>query len=125
MKDIIKESFRDLLANRQILVLLCLSIVFAFVFSIYLCFSIHSSELQLVSHYSAFGETHLYRDQWFYLFSFVIFQIIIAFINAVISVKLLTVKGRSIAIMFSWLGVLLLILGWLMALAIINVWIPI
>jgi hypothetical protein len=87
-------------------------------------FSIHFSELQLVSHYSAFGFTHLYRDQWFYLFVFVIFGLIVAFVNSIIAVKIMIVKGRTLAILITWLGIGILFLGWITASVVLNVWTP-
>jgi hypothetical protein len=124
MKEIIKDSFKNLVADRYLLLLLSVLILMALSFSVIIALSIHPSELQLVSHYSAFGVTHLYRDQWFYLLVFVAFELVAAALHALISVKLLITKGRSIAIMFAWYGIGIVILGLVTALAVINYWIP-
>jgi hypothetical protein len=100
--------------------MLMLSVVAAIVIGL----SIHSSELQLVSHYSAFGITHLYRDQWFYLSVFVVFEIVVAILHSIISIKLLIAKGRSLAVLFAWSGVGVVLLGWITAVAVLNVWTP-
>jgi len=124
MKKIIKESLKQLVADRYLLIVISLMLVLSVVAAIVIGLSIHSSELQLVSHYSAFGITHLYRDQWFYLSVFVVFEIIVAILHSIISVKLLIAKGRSLAVMFAWSGVGIVLLGWITAVAVLNVWTP-
>lgn len=124
MKNIIKESFQKILADRYLLVLLSFSIILSIVFSIFIGLSIHSSELQLVSHYSAYGITHLYRDQWFYLYVFIFFELATCFLHGTIAVKLLTVKSREFALAFLWLGIAVMVIGFAVASSVINVWTP-
>jgi hypothetical protein len=124
MKEIVKDSFKKLVADRYLLMLISALLLLALVFAVVIGLSIHPSEMQLISHYSSFGVSHYYRDQWFYLLVFVAFELIAASLHAVISTKLLVLKGRSLAIMFAWYGVAIIILGNVTALAVINAWIP-
>jgi len=124
MKEILKNSFTELISDRYLVILLSSMIVFAIVSSIIIGLSIHPSEFQLVSHYSAYGISHYYRDQWYYLFVFVFFVIFAALIHIAISVKLLLAKGRSIAILFAWSGIGVIALCLAMALTLINAWNP-
>jgi len=124
MKKTIHESLKQLVADRHLLVLVSALMLLALGFAITIGLSVHSSELQLVSHYSAFGVTHFYFDQWYYLFVFVVFGIIVGILHAVIAIKLLTIKGHSVATMFTWFGIGIILLGWVTALAVINVWKP-
>jgi len=124
MKEIIKQSLKQLIADRYLLVLVSIMLLLALILSIAIGLSIHPSELQLVSHYSTFGITHLYRDQWFYLLVFVIFELAVAVLHAIITVKLLITKGRPLAAMFAWFGISIILLGWVMSLAVLNVWVP-
>lgn len=124
MKKIITESLKELIRDRYLLFLLSFLILLSIILSIAIGFAIRPSELQLVSHYTAFGITHLYRDQWFYLLNFVAFELIVAVLHSVISIKLSITKGRPLAIAFAWLGVVIVILGWVMAMALLNVWKP-
>lgn len=124
MKTIIRESLKQLITDRYLLVLLLILTLLTLVFAITIGFSIRPSELQLISHYSAFGTTHLYRDQWFYLFVFVVFGLMVSILHTIIAIKILLVKGRSLAIMFAWLGVGIVLMGWVTAIAILNVWTP-
>jgi len=124
MKEVVKVSLKRLVADRYLLWTSVFALLLALIFAIIIALSIHPSELQLVSHYSAFGVTHLYRDQWFYLLVFVAFQMVVVVLHTVISIKLLIVKGRSLAIMFAWYGIGIEILGFVTAMALINYWIP-
>jgi hypothetical protein len=124
MKTIIKDTLKELVIDRYLLILISFLILLALGLSIAIGVSIHVSELQLVSHYSAFGVTHYYSDQWFYLIVFVLFEMVVAILHAIISAKLLIIKGRSLALMVAWFGVGVVILGWVTASAVLNVWTP-
>lgn len=125
MKKIIKDSLKLLVADRYLLILSGVIALLAISFAIYIGVSVHPSELQLVSHCSAFGITHLYRDQWYYLLSFGAFGLFAAVIHIALAVKLLTIKGHSLAILFAWLGFAIIILAWVTAYAVINIYINI
>ncbi|HZJ34501.1 MAG TPA: hypothetical protein VFD55_00610 [Candidatus Angelobacter sp.] len=124
MKKIIKESLKQLVADRYLLVLVSALVLLALSFAITIGLSIRPSELQLVSHYSAFGVTHFYFDQWFYLLVFVAFGIIVAVLHVIIAIKLLITKGKSFAAMFVWFGIGIILLSWVTALSVLNVWTP-
>lgn len=124
MKKTIQHSLQFLVTDRYLLILCGVLILLALSFATYVGLSVHPSEIQLVSHYSAFGVTHLYRDQWYYLLAFGAFGLLIAAIHTIIAIKLLMVKGHSIAIMFVWLGIALIVLTWITSSAVINVWTP-
>ncbi|NTW62235.1 hypothetical protein HGB25_02390 [Candidatus Saccharibacteria bacterium] len=121
---IIKESVKQLISDRYLLALVAATLVLATVASVTVGFLIRPSELQLVSHYSAFGLTHLYRDQWFYLLTFVAFELAVAVINSIVAIKIQSVKGRPLAILFAWFSIGIVIFGWIIALAVLNVWTP-
>lgn len=105
--------------------LLCASVVLlAIGLVFYIGFQVRPSELQLVSHYSAFGITHLYRDQWFYLLNFGLFGLFAAALHVILAVKILMLKGHSLAILFAWMGIIMIVLAWVTAYAVINVWSP-
>lgn len=120
MKEIIKKSLKELVADRYLLVLVLLSLTMAFIFTITIGLSIHPSERQLISHYSAFGITHFYFDQWFYLLVFVFFGIITTVMHIVITIKLLIIKGHSMAVMFAWLGFGIILFSWVIASKILD-----
>ena len=124
MKIIIKESLKKLLTDRYMLVLISAMLLLSFILAVVIGFAVHPSELQLVSHYSAYGVMHLYRDQWFYLVSFVFFGPIVAILHSIISIKMLVIRDRSLALMFAWLGVGIVIAGFIISFAVLNIWTP-
>ncbi len=125
MKKTIKDSFNSLVADRYLLVLSSILVLLAISFAIYIALNVRPSELQLVSHCSAFGVTHLYRDQWYYLLSFGVFGLLAAAFHTVLAVKILTIKGHSLAILFAWLGIAIIVLAWMTAYAVINIYVNI
>jgi len=120
MKTIIIKSLKDLIADRYLLALLSVLLLLALTFAVVIGLSIHPSERQLISHYSAFGITHFYFDQWFYMISFVFFGIAAAVLNIIVAIKLLAVKGHSIAIMYAWFGIGIILLAWITASTLLN-----
>ncbi len=124
LKDTITHSFKELITNRYLTVLSLVTVILAIAFVIYIGVVVRPSELQLVTHYTAYGVTHLYRDQWFYLLGFGAFAVIIAFINIAMALKVFLTKGHPLAIMFAWFGIGILVFAWLTSFSIINVWSP-
>jgi len=120
MKTIIKESLKRLVSDRYLLLLVSFLMLLAIIFSVYIGLLIQPSERQLVSHYSAFGITHFYFDQWFYALTFVAFVLIVAILHSIISVKLLIIKGHSMAIMFAWFGIGIVLMGFITALTVLD-----
>jgi len=125
MLDTIKHSFKELTTNRYLTVLTVINLILAVLFIVYILLNVRPSELQLVTHYTAYGITHLYRDQWYYLFTFAGFALIVAFLHTAISLKLFLTKGHPLAIMFAWMGIGIIIFAWVTAFSIINVWSPV
>jgi hypothetical protein len=120
MKKIFKNSLKQLVADRYLLTMVVSMFLLALVASVIIGLSIHSSERQLVSHYSAFGITHFYFDKWYYSFVFVAFELFIAVLHSIVSVKLLLTKGHPMAIMFAWFGVGIILVGYATASTILG-----
>jgi len=121
----IKQSFKELITNRYLTVLSIVTLVLMLPYVAYILLTVHPSELQLVTHYTAYGVTHLYRDQWFYLLSFGIFGFLVAALHISLAIKLYITKGHPLAIMFAWLGIGIIVFAWVTSYAIINVWSPV
>lgn len=124
MKDTIKNSFSKLLSDRYLFTLCVLMILLSIVFAIYIGFSVRYSELQLVSHYSVFGVTHFYRDQWYYLLSFGVFGLGVSAIHGALIAKILVLKDRNLALLIAWSTIAMIILCWMCASSVINIWSP-
>lgn len=125
VKHIMKTALKDLLANRTLTILAAATLLLAVAFIIYIIITVRPSEVPLVTHYTAFGVAHLYRDQWFYLFSFGGFALIAAVAHIAMTIKMNMLKGYHMALLVAWTGIGVLIFAWVIAAAIINVWSPV
>lgn len=121
LKNTFITSLKELITNRYLTVLSSILVLLAIAFVIYIIFAVRPSELQQVTHYTAFGVTHLYRDQWFYLLSFGAFAVLVAFLHVAIAIKLYITKGHPLAITFAWLGIGILIFAWITSFWLINI----
>jgi len=124
MKKLILKSFSELMGDRQLFVLGIFIALSAISFVLYVALNVHPSELQLVSHYSAFGVTHFYRDQWYYLLAFGVFGLLVAVMHISLTVKILIVKGQTLAILFAWMSIAMIAFAWMTTFALLNVWSP-
>lgn len=121
LKNSIVTSYKELITNRYLTVLTIITIVLALGFVLYIFLAVRPSELQQVTHYTAFGVTHLYRDQWFYLLSFAAFALLVAFLHIAIAIKVYITKGHPLALLFAWLGIGILVFAWLTSIWLINI----
>lgn len=112
MKIITKQLLTQLVRNKRLLLAVVILIVAAASFIVYVGLSIQPSELQVVTRYSAFGITHFYRDQWFYLISFGIFGLLMAALHCVLAAKLVMINKNSLATTLVWFGVALIGISW-------------
>lgn len=125
VKQILKTSLKELLSNRPLTLLAGATLLLAIAFIIYIIVSVHPSEVPLVTHYTAFGVTHIYRDQWFYLLSFAGFALVSAIVHIALTIKMYEQKGYHMALLVAWTGIGVLLFTWVIAATIINVWSPI
>lgn len=119
------QPIKELLTNRYLTTLSGAIVLLSLAFIAYILVVVKPSDLQLVTHYTAFGVTHLYRDQWFYLLSFVGFAVITAFLHVAIAIKIYITKGHPLAVAFAWMGIGVIVFAWITAISIINVWSPV
>lgn len=119
------QSIKELVTNRYLTTLSIILVLLSVAFIIYILVAVRPSDLQLVTHYTAYGVTHLYRDQWFYLLSFVGFAVLVAFFHVAVAIKLYITKGHPLAIMLAWIGIGVIVFAWITAISIINVWSPV
>ena len=76
----------------------------------YVAVNLSASDLQLAIRYTSFGDTHFYRDKWWYLLSFIGFGILFLVAHVGLTAKLVAVDLKQLAHAFGWLSVLLLVL---------------
>lgn len=111
MKTSITQFAKDTVADRQFIVALIALAVAGLILCVYVALNVHPSELQVVTHYTAFGSTNFYRDKWYYLIGFAVFGVMTVVLYTALACKLYKHKGRELAIPFIWLGVITIILA--------------
>lgn len=121
MKTQLLESFKQVVADRMVLALFAGLIGLALLLVAYVAVAIEPSDVQIVTHYTAFGPTNFYRDRWFYLLSFAGFSLLLAALHSVIGLKLYREKGRDFTVAFLWLSIGLLLIGFVIAHSILSV----
>lgn len=119
-----RKFIKSLAADKTLLIIYVVLFALAIFFATLLIVGIRSNELQLVSRYTAFGTTHLYRDQWFYQLLFPIFILTVAVIHIAMSKKSYETINRHMALLFAWLGVGMVIFAWITANSVLTVWSP-
>lgn len=82
--------------------------------------NIHRSDVTVYTRYSAFGEAHFYKDHWQYLLTFVLFGVIVTAAHLALMVKLHNIERRQTALLVGWLGISMLLLALMYALAVMS-----
>ena len=106
--DIVKQIF----AQDRALALLALGIIIsAVIVGLVMALKVSPYDVQIATKYSSFDETQYYRNQWYYLFSFALFPIIIAAAHVVLMLKMYARSMRSFAYGFGFVTLILLTLS--------------
>lgn len=115
------EAVRFILADRVVATLIGAFLLLVIAFCISVAVSLHPSDLQVVTHYTAFGITNFYRDKWYYFLTFIAFGGIIGVVHACVIAKLYKEKDRSFAIGFAWLSIVTVLIAWVLTHSILQV----
>ena len=119
--DSIKTGFKELITNRYLTVLAGLVILLALVLLVFIIITVHPRDIQQVVHATTFGVTRLYVNQWYYLYGFAVFGLLVAVIHIALAIKLYISKGHPLALFFAWLGVGIIAFAWIDAFQLINI----
>ena len=117
----LKLPFKEALRSRAFVALWGIMFAQIVVLVIISSLYIHVSQLQVPVRYNAFAEAQYFRAQWFYLFNFIGFGVVVFIFNSLISLKLLSVKGRHLALSFLWISIIVLAVAILLITAILRV----
>lgn len=110
MRELVHTTTKKIVADRPLSLLMVGVIIGSLLYIAYVAFNIAPSDLQLAIRYTSFGETHFYRDKWWYLLSFVGFGVLFLIAHIGLTAKLVAVELKQLAYAFAWLSVVLLIL---------------
>lgn len=121
MKKLFVGAIKTMFADRALFRLAVTIIILTLLTGVTLAIRLNSTELQIATRYSAFGETQYYRNQWYYLLSFVIFIIMIAGTHVALMAKMQQRDMRNQAVLFGGLTIFILIIVSLIAHAVFSV----
>ncbi len=106
----IKESLLLALKDRSYMTVWLTGLAALLVLLVIGAFYIRRTDLQVPVRYSSFGITNFYREKWFYELNFMLFGVLVATFHSLIGLRLFTQRGRSFAIVFQWMTVLVLVM---------------
>lgn len=110
MKQQITSTITKITSDRP-LSLLMLGIIFgSLAYIVYVALNLSASDLQLAIRYTSFGDTHFYRDQWWYLLGFIGFGLLFLIAHVGLTAKLVAIDLKQLAYAFGWLSILMLVL---------------
>ena len=121
MKDTINKSIKTVLSDRGISILLIINIIVFIAISIFLITSIKHSEAQVITRYTVYGVANFYRNHWYSLFGYIALAFMIVFGHSILSIKLVSLEKRSMAVFFLWLTLGILIVLTALAYSIIKI----
>lgn len=116
-KDTIKLALKD----RLLMTLAVVAAILALILITTSLLQIRPSDVQVPVRYSAYGVTNLYRDQWFYLLSFVGAGLLLLIAHPLVILKLLQEKGREFALGFAVMSIVVSFTAILLTLAVFRV----
>lgn len=93
----ISQTASRIYQNKSFLVWLAVFLVLSILFSIYVSVSLHSSDVQIATRYTAYGDTSYYRSQWYYLLNFVAYGVLHFLLQSAIAIKLLLAERPVLA----------------------------
>lgn len=121
MKHIIQKTLTHILADRPVLLLSLGLLLGGVAYIIYVAFNLNPSDLQLATRYTSFGETHFYREKWWYLLSFIGFGVLFMLAHIAMLAKLHAIGLRQLAIAFAWLSVIVLVFMFVYTYAVLGI----
>ena len=117
----IQSTIKQMLADRPMLLMMTGILLGGIAYVIYVSFSLEASDLQLATRYTSFGETHFYREKWWYLLSFVGFGLLFIAAHLGMLGKLYGIGMRSLAFAFGWLSFIVLTLMFVYTYAVLGI----
>lgn len=121
MKNIPIDLIKSFLRDRTMVSLASAVIVAGIAYSIYIALALEPSDLQVVTRYTAFGDTHFYRSKWYYLLTFIVFGIALMATHISLAIKLYGREQRQLATMLLGFTLFLIAIGWIVARSVLGI----
>lgn len=102
------------------MIFMILIFILGIIFFISTMLGVHFYDRMIYVRYTVFGNEHFYKDVWFTRIFLASLGLIIAIVHNVIIVKIYKVSGRKMALFFLAITILLAIISFLIASAILR-----
>ena len=116
IKDILKPISKD----RLMIFLMILNIILGVAFFVSTILGVQVYDRLIYARYMIFGGEHFYKDVWYSRIFLASLGLIVAFVHNAIIAKIYTVAGRKMALFFTAITILLVIISSLMVAAIVR-----
>ena len=121
MKQITTNDIKKAISDRWWISLVIVNVLVAIIVSVIIIISIEPKETQVITHYSSYGITTFYRDYWYHLIGYILLALIMAVTNTLLSLKLMQVERRDLALALLWASIGMLGILLIFALSIIRI----
>ncbi len=111
MKKRIITAVKSIMVDRPYFSLMVAVLLASIVYALYVILSVESRDIQVVTQYSGFGESHFYKSSWQYLYAFAALGLVVGLAHVAIMAKLLTYDKRVLGLLFGWQSILLLFIA--------------
>jgi hypothetical protein len=121
MKATLLTTIKHLLTDRFMTTLIVALLLTGVAYALYVGLTLQPSDLQVATRYTSFGNTHFYRNKWYYLISFAVFGLVVAGMHAAVAVKLYGRGQRQWAVFLTALTLLIFVIAWITARSVLRV----
>lgn len=121
MKDSITEQVKQVLRDRQLVTAIAAIIVTALVFMFYVVTNLQYRDTPVVTHYTAYGNQHLYDSSWFEILSFIGFALVVMVGHIVLMIKLSQTKDRNSAFVLFYATLMVMAIAFIIAYQVLRV----
>ena len=121
MKQITKSDIKTAITDRWWSSLVVANVIVCIIAVIIIAVSIEPRETQVITRYSSFGITGFYRSYWYYLYSYVALVLIMAVGHSAVSLKLMHMNRRDLALALLWSSLVFIVIAVLFALSITRI----
>ena len=121
MKIIPTELIRNFFRDRTMVSLAVGLLLAGAAYSIFLLLSLEQSDLQVATRYTAFGDTHFYRNKWYYFLSFVFFAVTVIGLHTALAIKLYGRERRQLAIALLSFTLIIFTIAWIVTHSVLQI----
>lgn len=114
-----KSDWLAIAKDRAVIVLLLALVISCAVLVVTTILRVHSSDIQIPVRYTGFGQTFIYRDQWYMQYAYIFFGVMAGALNVYLALRFYQYR-RMISLGILGMSVFLMIVGIVVSNAMFN-----